>query len=148
MRDGIVTEASFANAFIVDTRWWICGNTPKDMRPLTFNTMLTSDAYKNKLADKIHMPVMSKDEFYDIVKAAMTNRPADENFPHPYDSCAAGKVMAEILTEQITRTEVKLYESYIYNDTVKLIEKEFVFKNDAWAFNVINDTMRIIAKNH
>jgi hypothetical protein len=144
LRDKIL--ASITNPFpqadtlILDTRWEFCGNSKPSEIPIIFDTYLDSNGYKNKLQSNLHIPVLTITEFDKVMDTVRKYKFKGEYPPSLWDTCSIGKVSAGIGAEKISSTKVSVYESYIYNNVAKTIQKDFVFKNGNWTYNIV-DTM-------
>ncbi len=135
-----------ADTIILDTRWLLCGNIEANEIPLTFDTYLDSGAYKNRLEKKLQIPVVSIAEFNKIMDTVLKYRFKGHYPESLWDSCRLGKASVTIQADQLTSTKVRLSEIYQYNDTTKSIEKEFIFKNNSWAYSVVGTSTQAIAK--
>jgi hypothetical protein len=129
-----------ADTFILDTQWDLCGSSKPEEIPVVFETYIDSSAFENRLRNTIHLPVVTMIEFHKVMDTVRKYRFNGEYPPNLWDSCRIGKVSAGIAAEKITSTKVRLYESYIYNDKAKTIQKDFVFKDNDWILNVIDTT--------
>ena len=136
-----------ADTFILDTRWIICGNTTPEEIPIIFNTLLDSNIYKNKLADKLHVRVLTIAEFNNVMDTIRKYRFHDEYPPSLWDTCRIGKVTADINAQQLTSTKVRLYEYYQFNNKEKIIQKDFTFKDDEWACSKVDTMPGMISKS-
>ncbi len=134
-----------ADTFILDTRWEICGNSKPSEIPIIFDTYIDSSSYKSRLQNNLHIPVLTMSEFDRVMDTVRKYRFNGEYPPSLWDTCRIGKVSAGIGAEKISSTKVSLYESYIYNDIAKTIQKDFVFKNDNWTFSIVNTTTQQLA---
>jgi hypothetical protein len=136
----ITNPFSQADTFILDTRWDICGNSKPSEIPIIFDTYLDSSIYKSELQNNLHIPVVTMSEFDKVMDTVRKYRFNGEYPPSLWDTCRVGKVFASIGAEKISSTEVSLYESYVYNNIAKTIKKDFVYKNNEWAYNIVDTT--------
>lgn len=129
-----------ADTLILNTTWFICGNSRPEEIPDIFNTYIDSSFYKNKLAEKLHIAVLNSHEFDKVMDTVRESRYKGEYPASLWDTCRVGKVVAGIAAEQLTSTKVKLEENYKYNNEIKSIEKEFTFQNDHWSYNIVGNS--------
>jgi hypothetical protein len=135
-----------ADTFILDTRWEFCGNSKPGEIPIIFDTYLDSNRYRNKLQSNLHIPVLTITEFDKVMDTVRKYKFNGEYPPSLWDTCRIGKVSAGIGAEKISSTEVSVFESYIYSDVAKTIQKDFVFKNGNWTYNIVNTTTQQLVK--
>ena len=135
-----------ADTFILDTRWEFCGNSKPSEIPVIFDTYLDSSSYRSVLQNNLHIPVVTISEFNKVMDTVRKYKFNGEYPPSLWDTCRIDKVSASIGAEKVSSTKVSLYESYTYNDVAKTIQKDFVFKNDNWTYNIVDTRTQQIAK--
>ena len=128
------------DTLILDGGWEFCGNSDPDELPVVFDLKLDSDQYKKDLSRHLSLRVTSMNDFnkaMDTVPKYRFNNKYPESL---WDTCRVNKVAASIRAEQFTPGKVAVYESYVYNDQKKNINKLFTLNNGKWTFAIIDTT--------
>jgi hypothetical protein len=150
LRNDIITSIrnpfTQADTLVLETRWMFCGNSEPDELPIVFDTQLDDSNYKSKLADKLHLSVLTMTEFHEVMDTIRKYRFKGEYPPSLWDTCRIGKVSADIKAEQLSSKKIRLYENYLYNDTAKYIRKDFVYNGDKWTFKIIDTSTQVLTK--
>ena len=135
-----------ADTMVLDTAWLFCGNTDKSERPVIFSTQLGEETQKHALEKQVKKHVLSSEEFNKEMDSVLLIRFKGEYPESLWDVCRVGKVAAEIKAEQLSPRKVRLYESYLYADSVKSTNKDFVFDGEKWSYEIIDTKTEILKK--
>jgi hypothetical protein len=150
LRNDII--ASISNPFpqadtvVLKTHWMFCGNSDPDDLPIVFDTQLEESNNKSKLSDKLQLPVLTMIEFRTIMDTVRKYRFKGEYSSSLWDTCRIGKISADIKAEQLSAKKVRLYENYLYNDTIKFIQKDFAYDGDKWTFKITETSTEVRTK--
>jgi hypothetical protein len=142
----IINPFDQADTLILDTKWGFCGNSEPDELPVIFDTKLEEEGFRQLLSLQIDKRVLTQLEFSKVMDTVRQVRFHGENPPSLWDSCRVGKVAADITAEQISPKHVRLYESYLYANISKIIQKDFVYDGSNWAYSIIDTFTEVLNK--
>ncbi|HEU5292499.1 MAG TPA: hypothetical protein VFU05_17750 [Cyclobacteriaceae bacterium] len=119
------------------TKGFVCGNASPDDLPTVFDISLSEDEFKKQLGSQVQKPVLTTAEFDQLIKKVCHFR-FNDNCPISLaDTCRVGKVQVDIRAEQQSPRLVRLFESYLFGNTTKQIQKDFVFDGSNWTFSIV-----------
>ena len=132
-----------ADTLILETRWMVCGNNKPEEFPIVFDTQLDSTNYKNKLIGKLNLTVLTISEFHKVMDTVRINRFKGVYPPSLWDTCRVNKISAEIKAEALSNSKIRVYENYLYNDTLKYICKDFDYNEGKWTFKIVDKSINL-----
>jgi hypothetical protein len=135
-----------ADTLLLETNWMLCGNSDPDELPNVFETLLEEGKYRQLLATRVNKPILTMAEFNKVMDTVLNIRFKGEYPASLWDTCRVGKVSADIIAEQISPKQVRLYENYVYADTAKFLRKDFSYYGGKWTFSISDSSTQILTK--
>jgi hypothetical protein len=135
-----------ADTMILNTDWWVCGNSDPSELPVIFDMQLEDENNKQLLVNQIRRPVLTRMEFHKVMDSILSVRYNNDYPLSLWDSCREGKVAASIRAEQLSHRRVQIYENYSYGTTIKSIHKDFTFDGIKWTFSIVDTVTEFITQ--